>query len=367
MRMYVQFLIGLISLAILNFFFFLVTWNRLDKRQEQCTVDKYLLATSAYIQSNGKTPIMEGLKSVCRGGEEGEEFLTQEFRKAIENLLYQCQSMPTNHRRKLENPILTLFTFWKSNENISTQVFRNTLINWSMFLPKFNLVLFTNDSSVRQRAEDRGWSVFPIFNGANDTIDITYMLKTVSKEFKSLFYGFANYEILFVDDLVDSLHLILSKFDESESIFITGNGIDIEPIRTKDASSFENIQIASKSGGRINEDRKHFFITSNSTFTKIVPELDAIGTGNELMLKMAKESSITIDVSETVIALQQKINPKVNNSTLFVQPNHHVFHVHSKAFLPTNTTLCNIWKSYRTLCGTIDIDQRQYCMGRLRS
>lgn len=64
----------------------------------------------------------------------------------------------------------------------------------------------------------------------------------VMKRYPTLFYAYANGDILFVENLIDALMCILnSYFNQTTPMLIVGRRTNIEPVTEEQASTHDNV------------------------------------------------------------------------------------------------------------------------------
>ncbi|KAJ8308227.1 hypothetical protein KUTeg_013101 [Tegillarca granosa] len=269
-------------------------------------------------------------------------------------------------------PILTLFTTWKSSKEKEAFYF-NTLENWSSFLPKINLVLFTNDTLFKKEASSRGWTVFPIIHhSANGVPILKKMYKTVMESVKSIYYGFCNGDILFVDNLLDTLILAHEEFKDTK-VFFTGRRTNIQQVTKTEMSSYDNLKMAAKKRGELYTiSAEDYFITTKSfPWDEVPPLIVASPVYDNFLVAISrcKHNFQTFDLTNTVLAVHQ--TTKAGNSEghhhKFANYNHklledmkvkNLWGVYSRGYV-TCTTIYSIYN----LCGDIEFIRRKDDLG----
>ncbi|KAJ8308230.1 hypothetical protein KUTeg_013104 [Tegillarca granosa] len=370
-----KFVIGIISLAFFNFLFFSFTWKRLKADYGlPCTIDKFLTATSTYIQSNGKISVKDALPKECHKSNIDKES-TDMLRKSIEDLLYHCNSRAKIILPKtLGEPILTLFTTWDPNDG-KDSVHDNVIVNWSTFMPKINLVLFTNDTNIGNKVKERGWKVFPVVHhAAGGTPVLKTMFNTVMYHFNSTFYGFSNSDILFVDDIMDTLYTAHVQFGETKPIFVTGRRINVPHINLKEAASYDNIRIAAKTRGTLFEIHSaDYFISTKSFPWNTVPDLVVGRPAYDNWIighaRCVGSGVQVLDATDTILAIHQTTKSGNHDGHKHTQSNYNDKLIVSKKLTrdyERGFITCPEWRSYNTLCGDISILHREnlpkYCI-----
>ncbi|XP_033735980.1 uncharacterized protein LOC117324302 [Pecten maximus] len=362
-------------LGAINLFVFLVSWKRLNTKP-QCSFTSFLQMSANFISSNGRRSVAEHLPDSCsRSFLDQEESSINNFRKAIRDLIHECNSrrlLLSPHREISNQPILTLFTSWKDEKHVQ-EVHKKTLANWSRFLPKFNLVMFTNDSVVSAQAKDYGWTTYPIMHhAAGGAPVLKTMFQTVISNINSTFYGYANSDILFTDALSDSLYLIAEKFKSPTSVFISGIRTNVMNVSLKEAASFPNIAAAATVRGKLFEIHSaDYFLTTKWFPWADIPPL-VIGRrayDNYIISHARKIKATVIDATETIPAIHQ--TTAKGNQEGITRPDadyndHYLVRLGITPKYESGFVTCAEWKLYESLCGDIDIIHRQslpkYCV-----
>lgn len=347
-----------------------MTKNHGMEKFEPCTMDIYLKALTYFMKNNGKTHFSETMSNDCIGkaGENADTMIRNSFAR----LICQCH---IQNARKIGLPedveILTLFTSWsiKSSKN---HVHNNTVVNWSTFMPRVNLVLFTNDSGLSSYVEDRGWVTFPIVNHAAGGVPVLkYMFETVMKTFNSTFYGYANSDILFDSSLITTLTTIFNNFENTKPIFISGRRTNVDFLTSKEAASYGNIQKAVKTRGTLYDNNAEDFFITNKHFDWLsIPEV-VIGRrayDNWLVFHARSTGTTTVDVSRTLLALHQTTEEGNKEGHTHSDPdyNHNLLtKLILKIQYEKGFTSCMKYETFQSLCDETEITERlklpNYC------
>lgn len=370
-----KFLVAVAVLGVVNLCIFLASWRGFTiTPQQYCSMDSFLRMASSFLDNNGRQPVGELLPLSCP-----KPFLDKaansvgEFRKSVRDLIYECNSrrlLHTVHRDSSE-PILTLFSSWKDSPHLQ-EVHRRTVANWSRFLPKFHLVVFTNDSTAASVAKEHGWTIYPILHhAAGGAPVLRTMFEIVIKNFNSTFYGFANSDILFTDALEESLYSISEKLKSLQSVFISGIRTNVPNVSERETASFPNIATAATSRGKLFEihSADYFFTTKAFPWVEIPPlVIGRPAYDNYIVSHARKIKSTVIDATATVPAIHQT-TPKGNQEgfthTGADYNDKFLKNIGIKPNYESGFVTCAEWKLYETLCGDIDIAKRpslpKYC------
>ncbi|OWF41189.1 uncharacterized protein LOC110462814 [Mizuhopecten yessoensis] len=369
-----KFLAVVAVLGAINLFVFLVSWKGLNTKP-QCSLNSFLQMSANFIASNGKHSITEHLSESCPNSFlEKEAASIIDFRKTVRDLIHECNSrrlLFSPHGQITTQPILTLFTSWINEKHVH-EVHKKTLANWSRFSPKFTLVLFTNDSVLSTQAEEYGWKTYPIMDhAAGGAPVLKAMFQTVIENINSTFYGYANSDILFTDALPDSLDLIAQKFKSPTSVFISGIRTNVPNVSLKEAASFPNIAAAANVRGKLFEihSADYFFTTKWFPWADVPPLVIGRRAYDNYIVSHARRIKATvIDATETVPAIHQTTAKGNQEGITRPDADYNDKYLVRLGITPkyeSGFVTCAEWKLYETLCGDIDIVQRQslpkYC------
>ncbi|KAK3085019.1 hypothetical protein FSP39_022943 [Pinctada imbricata] len=206
-------------------------------------------------------------------------------------------------------PILTLFTTWQTKAE-KYDCHNNTVNNWLSFGPDVIPILFTNETNLSMRVKKADWKVLPIKRAFKGIPILKNMFLDAMKEVSSLFYAYSNGDILFTNQLIESLKAILvSRFvNLSNPVMVVGRRTNVIDITRKEASSWDNITNTANARGKLFiADAEDFFITTKVYPWKEVPDL-IIGRNaydNWLVLNSRKRKFTTIDITATSYAVHQ--------------------------------------------------------------
>lgn len=203
--------------------------------------------------------------------------------------------------------LLVLFTTFttKSEKYICRN---NTLNNWNSFGTGVKPVFFSDDQHLYKGIKEKGWDVIPPTKTAIGVPILKYMYLKVMKKYSAHFYAYVNGDILFTQNLNDTLQFILnSNVNHSEPMLIVGQRTNVKEVTAEQASTFENITKASKKGKLFTTWGADYFITNDVYPWKDCPEV-VIGRrayDNWLILNARKRNHTTIDATKTLLALHQ--------------------------------------------------------------
>ena len=364
-----KFVCVLIVLSLINLLFFYLYWNK--EAPALCMAESVVHAAVKYLISKGNVSLAEATPKECP--QVGTE-VREEFVKAVQLINRGCQK---HSLLKLENvasaskPLITLFTTFSSHVHNDTEkylVHNNTINNWASLKPDVNLILFTNDSEIKQIVKDAGWDLIV---AANETSERPPVLKdlflTAMNSFNTPWYGYANGDILFMDDFINTIKEINDIFGADKRVLVTGRRTNVENLTSDiDATDFTELRkFALEHGQLYKTDAEDFFVTSrvfpwNDTLPVVIgrPAYDNWLSGHaRCALK-----SIVIDVTETVVAIHQTTSYGGNIESYKSQNPYVNFELFKQLNLKPNfiagLTTCTNYKTFNTFCGVVTADER---------
>ena len=206
--------------------------------------------------------------------------------------------------------LLTLFSTWPDGNN-STSVINITCYNWAAMMPLVQPVLFTNNIRAADMCSKRGWETFPVGRTAAGGAPVLKdMFLAVRENVKSLFYGFANGDILFDERLLQTLLKIYVSSLETElkNVLIVGIRTNVNNVTFEDAKTFKSLSETAKRRGKLFIPMSaDYFITDAGYPWMDIPEIviGRRGYDNWLILNALRQNQSVIDVTNTVLAVHQ--------------------------------------------------------------
>lgn len=208
--------------------------------------------------------------------------------------------------------LLTLFTTWPTRAE-KYVCHNNTLSNWIQLKPSVRLILFTNEEKLVTEATGKGWHALPVPGNGSGIPVLKFMYMDAKKIVKSHFYAYANGDILFTDELLQTLAAVLNStaLPRHTPIMIIGRRTNVKDVTPPEAGSFQNVSETAYIRGKLyNTWAEDYFITSADYPWKNIPEV-VIGRrayDNWLVMNARKQQHVTIDATETLLALHQTTN-----------------------------------------------------------
>ncbi|XP_041348352.1 uncharacterized protein LOC121367948 [Gigantopelta aegis] len=205
-------------------------------------------------------------------------------------------------------PLLVLFSTW--SDNMSGRIRDNTCYNWRSLRPLVQPVLFTNSSSARRECEKNGWSVLPLRQtAAGGAPVLKVMFAEVLRRFNSTIYGFSNGDILFGENLLKTLVAVEETFGaEKRPLLLIGTRTNVVNVTSPEASSFSNLQVASKKRGKLFiHQSQDYFITNKAFPWSDIPGVvvGRRGYDNWIVINSILKQHTVIDATETILAVHQ--------------------------------------------------------------
>lgn len=222
-------------------------------------------------------------------------------------LFYYLVSNSPNKVKK--EPLLTLFTTWDDRTDLF-RVRKITLRNWAMLKPYgIRPVLFSNVSAILQQAKAHGWDTMPITKTTIGVPLLKHMYLNIVNRFNSTLYCFANGDILFTTDLVESLRAILTTyFKNSPPLLVVGRRTNVDEVTEEETKTLEGVDKTGKKRGKLFvADAEDYFITDKKFPWADIPSL-VVGRrayDNYLVQNSIRNNYTVVDITETSLALHQ--------------------------------------------------------------
>ncbi|KAL3874618.1 hypothetical protein ACJMK2_037605 [Sinanodonta woodiana] len=238
-------------LTVLDILFFGVLMHRKND-VPVCSADDVYHSVVDYIQKNGKSNLEDSLPDICRKPSIDVK-IKENLDAAIKNIIQECEKERRTPKVFITYPIVALFSTWAStNDTVKAEIHKNTLRNWASLKPKIQPILFTNDSKEVALANEYGWHTLPIIHEGSGAPVLKTMFKTVIEKYSgSVLYGYANSDILFTDDLVSTLEAVVTYYNDSTPVLVTGRRTNVPNITQEVADSFDNLRAAARDRGEL--------------------------------------------------------------------------------------------------------------------
>jgi hypothetical protein len=222
-------------------------------------------------------------------------------------------SSGNNEARDTQRQQLTLFTTCgKGQERV--KICKNTIINWAKLSSEVNLILFDLNPELLVFAEAYGWKTQRPPVTSRGLPVVKHMFIRALEMYNTPYYGYANGDILFTNDLMISLQGISNyTFHGIKGLLIVGKRINynVSLHSTQPLShpyTFERVkQIAENSTLFQASAQDYFIVTKNAFAWKEIPDfvVGRVGYDNWLLTRAVLDDVIVIDATGTVTALHQ--------------------------------------------------------------
>ncbi|KAL3874617.1 hypothetical protein ACJMK2_037604 [Sinanodonta woodiana] len=365
----VHFVLILVGLTVINILLFGVLFSNKD-HSLTCTLESALGGVSLYIAKNGLLSFENSFPDACK-----KVGLNMNIVNTIEGTLkkriHDCYTRKQELRKYSTDPIITLFTTYATHNHSDSEkgrVHQNTLLNWASYGKKMRLILFTNESSAEKEALDMGWNVMPITNVAGGGAPVlkTMFLDVMQAFNSSLWYGYVNADILFTEELIDTVEYIVKHLNTTNSILLIGQRTNVEDEVFRDVTSQTDLKyIAKTKGALFTIDAEDFFITNTAFPWENIPDVvvGRVAYDNWLVSHArCSFNSTVVDVTGTVLALHQTTKQGGNHEGSKHTNALYNVKLFKKLSIKPNylagLTTCAEWRTYKTFCDTIDIAAR---------
>ena len=263
-----------------------------------------------------------------------------------------------------KTPLLTLFTTWMYDEE-KLDLHKRTLQNFKA-LPDINVIVFSNCSKVKQVSEQAAWTVLPVIKEADGCPVLSNMFLQAQQKFNSVFYGYANGDLLFTGGLIGTLKKILCEFGDKKNILVVGKRTNVFASLLKDLNSQfgkEVDEYAFKYGKRFQPDALDYFITDKYfPWENFLPLVVGHRAYDNWVLAYARHKNFTvIDVSDSVTCLHQTLEKRGNYESQ-AKGDYNVDIIEtqdvSMSYATWGRSCCAEWRTWTDLCGSIVTGQR---------
>ena len=213
-------------------------------------------------------------------------------------------------------PLITLFTTFKYNAE-KTIAFKNTIRNWALLAPVVRPVLYHpgGNTFLSQFAREHGWFLYVCPRVGKTGVPILRsMFYHAQRAFinKTLFYGYANSDILFDHNLLITLEALKRELererDRLKQIFVIGRRTNYKFKPHQELFNLTSVSQLARSGDLFHDYAQDYFITTHSGFQwDTIPDfvVGRVGYDNWLVATAFKRNMSVVDATATVTALHQ--------------------------------------------------------------
>ncbi|KAH3864831.1 hypothetical protein DPMN_027860 [Dreissena polymorpha] len=240
--------------------------------------------------------------------------------------------------------------------------------NWIMLKPFVKIVVFTNSVEDTQYLISMGVLVQPVSHlRAGEAPILRWMFEEIDKIAQTPLRGYINSDILFTDDLIHALDLIMNAMNMAQPFMAVGRRTNILAVTETEAQSFAKIKLAAKARGELFwTNAEDFFITNAAYPWKNIMDV-VIGRpvyDNWIVAHSICDLQIdVIDVSGTILAVHQSTTSGGNKEGF----KHEQAKYNLKMFddmdingvdFDRGKTDCTQWRTILDFCGQLKLVQR---------
>lgn len=220
-------------------------------------------------------------------------------------------------------PIITLFTTWIPSME-KDYVYMNTLRVWASLKPYVQPVVFTNILSIAQKAKEHGWKVLPPVRTTCGGVPILKeMYLSAEKSMKSIFYCFANADILMNKGFVETAIAVIKHFQLEKKptpMFVIGKRIEtlMENAASQILDNAVQVDNLSMVGNMSWGYAVDYFMSNKNFPWKKAPDI-VIGRpvyDNWMVSFARKQNSTIVEGTSTITAVHQKTRKRGRNRNM---------------------------------------------------
>ena len=223
-----------------------------------------------------------------------------------DNFQKKKKDIPLNIEQPFSG-LLILFTTWKSSNARSDTTHNFTLRNWANLKPDVNPVLFTDDDETAKFARKFGWKSHPIpkIDSSTQLPVLKSMFKFVQTHYRSAFYGYSNSDILYTENLIQTLNAVQYSPFFGNSTLLTGIRTNLLYLTESEFASENFTSAVRKRGNVFMTSAEDYFIYGSGYPFKDIPEVvvGLIAYDNWLVLNSRFNGDNVIDASQTITAV----------------------------------------------------------------
>ena len=214
----------------------------------------------------------------------------------------------TASKPERENLLVLATTITDSVEK--RHINQNTLTLWPLLGPEIKPVLYVdvNDRCCANLPNEWTMQDIPETGGAGLPV-LKSMMAQSMQLFDADFYGFANGDILFGNNLLNTLHSIKERLPELHKPLLVGRRTNVRITQMDELTSLDHVfNLAQENGVLFHSGAEDYFITTNGGFDwREIPEfvIGRRGFDNWIVAYAISRNFTVIDVTNTVTAVHQ--------------------------------------------------------------
>ncbi|XP_052769803.1 uncharacterized protein LOC128209687 [Mya arenaria] len=318
---------------------------------------------------------LDDLKSFDDVADEQKISLMDRLRNGINSLMKNCRDSDEHRKncdekyKSTQKKILTIFTTFVY-EKEKFPINNKTLHNWKM-LPNVNVVVFSDSEEVKYVCNKVGVHVLKVTDAATGVPVLPSMFLDAKKQFSSTFYAYANGDLLFSDNLINTLKTISCNlptlYQKTKGLLIVGRrrNIPATVITDHSAISWSELYFLSKKYEKLFQtDAEDYFISDEAypweNFQPVV--VGRRGYDNWVVAYSRYLNITVIDASESVLCLHQTLATRGNYEGLHKGDyNLDLLYKQDVPFYfgDWGRTFCSMYKTWHDLCGNLVISRRK--------
>ena len=212
-------------------------------------------------------------------------------------------------------PILTLFTTFPDIES-KRFIYENTIRNWHLLSPDVIPILFTDDDtsdpkSIAHYAVQQGWYVLPVPKKSSVGVPvIRHMYLEAQRKFHTIFYSYANCDILFDRNLTDTLRFLQTSVHNGhiDKLLLVGRRRNWLIEKGLNLTTLSQVGHYVKNSSMFISSAQDYFVSTRGGYPwTCIPDfvVGRVGYDNWLVATALANEIPVIDATETVTALHQ--------------------------------------------------------------
>ena len=212
-------------------------------------------------------------------------------------------------------PILTMFTTFR-NSKTKRYIYENTIRNWHLLPPDVIPILFTevdpsDPKGIAHFAVQHGWHVFPVPKTSPKGIPVLrHMYLEAQKKFNTMFYCYANGDILFDRNLTDTIRSLQTSVHGGhiDKLLMVGRRSNWSIGKGVILMELAQVGHYAKNSSLFNSNAQDYFLTTRDGYPwTTIPDfvVGRVGYDNWLVVTALTKKIPVVDATGTVTALHQ--------------------------------------------------------------
>ena len=209
------------------------------------------------------------------------------------------------------DPLLTLSTTCGSSAERVT-ICKNTIMNWAKLnSTSVKLILFDTNPELVLFAEAFGWMAVKPPRTSYGLPVFKEIFLRAQQLYDTPFYGYANGDILFADDLLITLRAISGhRFRGNNGLLIIGRrtNFNLTDLSSARAYGLKEVRGLARQGALFQYNAQDYFITTRNSFRwNALPDfvVGRVAYDNWIVTKAILDRILVVDATSTILALHQ--------------------------------------------------------------